>query len=350
MELKEPSTRAGTAAMKCACTSIWMIVRRRLLSACPQRRHNRPKAIRPLPANRPERQGLSMDGESLEAARSEARASDRCFSKGRLRDEFHMKPKPDALPVKFYKDGFGGKFGVYRIADCVPIRRRAAEPPSEKQQRARAILALKAKLRSSQAVASGIAGAWLSAAPLFLDTELTGLGSDAQIIEIAITDASGNVLLESRLRPTVPIEPGALAVHGIDDQALANAPIWPQIAGDVQRLLRGRVVVIFNAEFDARMLQQTAAAFGESSDWWREVDACCAMFLAADTYGATNRYGTISLANATCAAGVTWPGRAHSATVDAMVTAELVKAIAAIRLALDRELAVLLPREEVMPC
>jgi DNA polymerase-3 subunit epsilon len=291
-----------------------------------------------------------MDGEALEAARSEAMAADRCFSKGRLRDEFRMKPRPDVLPVKFYKDGYGGKFGVYRIADCVPIRERAAKPASEKQQRVRAILAIKAKLRSNQAVASGIAGAWLAAAPLFLDTESTGLGSDAQIIELAITDACGNVLLESRLRPTVPIEPGALAVHGIDDQALADAPTWPQIAGDVQGLLRGRVVVIFNEEFDARMVQQTAAAFGESTDWWREVDACCAMYLAADTYGATNRYGTISLADATYVAGVTWPGRAHSAAVDALVTAELVKAIAAIRARLDQELAGLIVSEEVTPC
>lgn len=282
-----------------------------------------------------------MDGEALETARSEALAADKSFSKGRLRGEFRMKPKPDALPVKFYKDGYGGKFGVYRIADCVAIRERAAGPASEKQQRARAILALKAKLRSNQAVASGIAGGWLAAAPLFLDTETTGLGSDAQIIEIAITDASGNVLLESRLRPTVPIEPGALAVHGIDDHALADAPTWPHVAGDVQGLLSGRVVVIFNEEFDTRMVRQTAAAFGESVDWWREVDACCAMYLAADTYGATNRHGTISLANATDAAGVIWPGRAHSAAVDALVTAELVKAIAAIRSELVRELAAL---------
>lgn len=282
-----------------------------------------------------------MDSDALEAARSEALAADKCFSKGRLRDEFRMKPKADAVPVKFYRDGYGGKFGVYRIADCVPIRERAVGPASAKQQRARAILALKAKLRSSQAVASGIAGAWLREAPLFLDTESTGLGSDAQIIEIAITDAGCDVLFESRLRPTVPIEPGAFAVHGIDDLALATAPVWPQIAGDVQGLLCGRVVVIFNADFDTRMVQQTAAAFGAPADWWSEVDTRCAMYLAADTYGATNRCGTISLANAMSAAGVTWAGRAHSAVVDALATAGLVRAIAAIRTALDAELTAL---------
>lgn len=282
-----------------------------------------------------------MAGEELEAARSAAMEADKCFSKGRLHDEFRMKPKPGAQPIKFFKNGYGGKFGIYRIADCVPIREQTTGPASAKQKRARAITALKAKLKSNQAAASAIAGAWLAAEPLFLDTETTGLGSDAQIIEIAITDTNNNVRMESRLRPTVPVEPGALAVHGIDDQALTNAPTWPQIAGEVQGLLQGRVVVIFNADFDSRMIHQTAAAFGESADWWREVDACCAMFLAADTYGATNRHGTISLASAMEAAGATWAGRAHSATVDAFATAELVKAIAEIRYGLVRELAAL---------
>ena len=279
-----------------------------------------------------------MDSNALEAARNEAIAADKCFSKGRLRDEFRMKPKPGAVPVKFYKDGFGGKFGVFRIADCVPIRERTAVPMSEKQQRARAILAIKAKLRSKQAVASGVAGAWLAESPLFLDTETTGLGDAAQIIEIAITDAAGRVLLETRLRPTVPIEPQALAIHGIDDAALASAPTWPDVSDQIRSLLRSRVVVIFNADFDGRMVRQTANAFGDSSDWWQEVDTRCAMYLAADAFGATNRYGTISLANATEAAGVTWSGRAHAAAADALATADLVKAIAEIRTALDLEL------------
>ncbi len=35
-----------------------------------------------------------MNDEELELARAEAMKADRCFSKGRLRDEFRMKPKP----------------------------------------------------------------------------------------------------------------------------------------------------------------------------------------------------------------------------------------------------------------
>ncbi len=54
-----------------------------------------------------------------------------------------------------------------------------------------------------------------------------------------------------------------------------------------------------------------------------------AMKCAALVYGATNRYGTISLANATARAGVVWEGDAHSAAADALATAALVHKMAA---------------------
>ncbi|WP_305910374.1 hypothetical protein Q9L42_000190 (plasmid) [Methylomarinum sp. Ch1-1] len=83
-----------------------------------------------------------MDDNELQKAREEAIAADKCFSKGRLRDEFRMKPKPDAIPIKFYKNDYGRKYGVYRIADCVPIRTIQRREPTEKQKRAREALAL----------------------------------------------------------------------------------------------------------------------------------------------------------------------------------------------------------------
>ncbi|WP_050928087.1 hypothetical protein [Vibrio anguillarum] len=73
-----------------------------------------------------------MNKNELEATRAEAIKKDLCFSKGRLRDEFRMKPKPDAEPVTFYKNGYGGEFGVYKISDCVPMKARSTKPPSEK--------------------------------------------------------------------------------------------------------------------------------------------------------------------------------------------------------------------------
>lgn len=62
----------------------------------------------------------------------------------------------------------------------------------------------------------------------------------------------------------------------------------------------------------------------------------CAMELAAGYFGATNRYGTISLASAASQAALT-EGEAHSAIADARMTAGVVNAIAAYHLALLQE-------------
>ncbi|MCZ2802849.1 3'-5' exonuclease [Vibrio alginolyticus] len=279
--------------------------------------------------------------EELEAARAEALEKDQCFSKGRLRDEFRMKPKPDAEPVTFYKNGYGGKFGVYKISDCVPMKARSTKPPSEKQKRARAILAVKAKLNSKEAKTSSRAVRWLDENPLFLDTETTGLDDQAQIIELAISDAQGTILLETKLRPSVSIDPEAEDVHGLTIEFLANAPTWPEVSDQVRKILCGRALVIFNADFDTRMFRQTAAAYGESVEWVSELKTHCAMYLAADAFGPTNRHGSISLANAVDFAGVTWRGAAHGAVADTLATVDLVQAIGSIRRDLETELAVL---------
>ncbi len=51
------------------------------------------------------------------------------------------------------------------------------------------------------------------------------------------------------------------------------------------------------------------------------------MELSVQAFGATNRYGTISLANAAEAAGVSLPGEAHSAKVGALVTLGVLRAL-----------------------
>ncbi|HDS1678998.1 3'-5' exonuclease [Pseudomonas putida] len=279
-----------------------------------------------------------MDQVQLEALRAEAIAAGRSFSKGRLRDEFRMKPKPDATPVAHYKNGYGGTFGVYRIADCLPLRDRKAAAPSPKQVRAAAILALKGRMQSKVVKASHVAVQWLANAPLVLDAETTGLGTEAQIIELAIADVDGNLLFNSRIRPNVPIEPAAADVHRIRAEELQHCPTWLEVAGRVKALLTGRPIVTFNSAFDRRLLIQTANAFHDDHSWLATCQVHCAMGLAVAMYGATNRYGTISLAAAMSLAGVTWRGQAHSAIGDVLATVDLLQSIAQVRLNLDQEL------------
>ena len=167
---------------------------------------------------------------------------------------------------------------------------------------------------------------------VFLDTETTGLDDSAQVVEIAIVDDTGAVLFESLVKPTVPVDPEAAAIHGIGPDSLATAPAWPEIAAQVREALEGKTVVIFNADFDTRILQQTATAhadglgpdgYDQAVRWILDLDTQCAMYRAAEIYGATNQYGTISLINAAARARVDFRGRAHSAAGDAATTAAL---------------------------
>ncbi|OIN22116.1 3'-5' exonuclease [Salmonella enterica] len=267
-----------------------------------------------------------MSDDDLKARRAAALAEDRCFSRGRLRDEFRMKPAPGAEPVRMYKSPYGGKYGVWRLADCVPMRE--VKPLTEKQRQAAAQLGLQSRMKSERGRAARLAHTWLAQDPVFLDTETTGLDDTAQALEIGLVNARGETIFETRLKPTVSIDPAAAAVHGIRDDELADAPAWPDIASQLQYHTGRRPLVIFNADFDTRILKQTAAAHNDPAGWLDTLTVHCAMQLSAGYYGPGNRYGTISLASAASQAGLNWSGRAHSAVADAVMTARVVSEIA----------------------
>lgn len=266
------------------------------------------------------------DDDNSEACGEAARAEDKCYTKGRLRDEFRMKPAPGAEPVRMYKSPYGGKYGVWRLADCVPMR--VKHPQTEKQRQASARLGLLARMKSERGRFAMLAHTWLAQDPVFLDTETTGLDDTAQALEIGLVNARGEKIFETRLKPTVSIDPSATAVHGISDDVLASAPSWPDIALQLQHHIGRCPLVIFNADFDTRVLKQTAAAHNDPASWLAPLTVYCAMRLAAGYYGPTNRYGTISLSGAVNQAGLRWIGEAHSAVTDAVMTARVVNNIA----------------------
>ncbi|ELD4018961.1 3'-5' exonuclease, partial [Salmonella enterica] len=91
-----------------------------------------------------------------------------------------MKPAPGAEPVRMYKGPYGGKYGVWRLADCVPMRTK--RPQTEKQRQASARLGLQTRMKSERGRAARLAHSWLSQDPVFLDTETTGLDAGAQAL------------------------------------------------------------------------------------------------------------------------------------------------------------------------
>lgn len=95
------------------------------------------------------------------------------------------------------------------------------------------------------------------AGTVYLDTETTGIGPGAEIVDFALINVNGQILYESLVKPDVPIPPEATAIHGITDAMVANAPSWPEIFPQVAPVLRqAHRVVIYNADFDRRVIDQ----------------------------------------------------------------------------------------------
>lgn len=200
------------------------------------------------------------------------------------------------------------------------------------------VYCLSARKSPSPVVTPPVVCTWLSQGPLFLDTETTGLGNTAQALEIGLVNARGETVYHTRLKPTVSIEPRAAAVHGISEAELADAPSWPDVAVQLQQHIGSRPLVIFNMDFDMHILKQTSSAHNDQADWLNALKVYYAMRLSAGYYGATNRYGTISLASAAGQAGLSWQGQAHSALADAVMTVRVVSDIASYWSQLQREM------------
>jgi DNA polymerase III epsilon subunit-like protein len=107
----------------------------------------------------------------------------------------------------------------------------------------------------------------LLAAPsewVVLDTETTGLGLTDEVIQIAVVAPDGSVLLDSLVRPVSrgDIPASASAIHHITIDMLAGAPTFARLAPRLAQVLGSRRIVAYNAEYDRRLLKQTALMSG----------------------------------------------------------------------------------------
>ena len=95
---------------------------------------------------------------------------------------------------------------------------------------------------------------------IFLDTETTGLSPDSgdRIIEIGCLEMVNRRLTGNNkhfyLNPERPSSEGALKVHGLTDEFLADKPRFGEVADELLAYVAGTEVVIHNAAFDVGFL------------------------------------------------------------------------------------------------
>lgn len=97
---------------------------------------------------------------------------------------------------------------------------------------------------------------------LIMDTETSGLTDDDEIIQMAIIDLDENVLYNTLIKPKVKksISRDSTLIHGLSKKDLAEAPFFETEVFKVIDIIKGKTILMYNAEFDARMLQQTCYA------------------------------------------------------------------------------------------
>lgn len=86
------------------------------------------------------------------------------------------------------------------------------------------------------------------------DCETTGLGLESEMVEVALIDAAGKTVYHSLIRPECQVEREAEGLHRLTAEELALAPSFPDVYGDLARLMRGRTVVSYHAAFDRMIL------------------------------------------------------------------------------------------------
>lgn len=127
---------------------------------------------------------------------------------------------------------------------------------------------------------------WLKNGALFLDTKTAGVDESAEIIEIPVINNEGSPVYESLIHPKVPITAKLTALHGINNEMVADAPHFWEVYNDLCSKIDGKLIIAYGADFDARMIRQTCKLYelNDVSCQWG-----CAMQMYQDHIGQDKR-------------------------------------------------------------
>ena len=158
---------------------------------------------------------------------------------------------------------------------------------------------------------------------VIVDTETTGFGRDAEVIQVAAPHTQGNLLLEELLLPEGNIPYGSTKVHGWTRSSLRSNGVqsWMKAAPRVLKCLEdSSFVLAWNAPFDERLIRQTGARHGVSLPRYRW--RCCMQM-----YRGYRRNGKSRLEDAARQEGVPLE-RSHDAVADCQTVLAVMRKVA----------------------
>ncbi|NJD35720.1 MAG: DNA polymerase III subunit epsilon [Betaproteobacteria bacterium] len=161
---------------------------------------------------------------------------------------------------------------------------------------------------------------------VILDTETTGLDfrTGDRVIEIGCVELRGRQLTGQRfhayINPGREVPQGAIEIHGLTNEFLADKPRFAEIVTDFVEFIRGAELVIHNAAFDVGFLNNELGLLQLES-----IDQLCGEVIDTLRMAREMRPGKKNNLNALCAEfGVDNSGRQqHGALLDAELLAEV---------------------------
>ncbi|MFA7431258.1 MAG: 3'-5' exonuclease [Rhodospirillaceae bacterium] len=157
---------------------------------------------------------------------------------------------------------------------------------------------------------------------LSFDAETTGLdiNSDRMVslggVRVHGTRVFHIANVDRLVNPGMPIPSRSMAVHGITDEMVADAPVFREIFPVLEPLMRGAVMVGHNVGFDVAMLRRECTLAGIE---WHDLPTLDTFLLGGMLFPDIT---DLSLENVAERLGVDIHGR-HTALGDALVTAEI---------------------------
>lgn len=155
---------------------------------------------------------------------------------------------------------------------------------------------------------------------VILDTETTGLKRNDVIIQIGIIDLTGQVLLDSLVKPTKRkrISKQATQIHKISMRDLEDQPILKDLSPKIKLITKNKAVLIFNSEYDIKLFDQTSEQ--DEIDYF-EFKTACVMLQYSKFIGKWNEYhGDYTFQGL--------PGGDHSAIGDCRATLKVIHKMA----------------------
>jgi len=158
-----------------------------------------------------------------------------------------------------------------------------------------------------------------------VDIETTGNHASGNgITEIAIILHNGKEVegrFQTLVNPQTPIPRYVSSLTGIYNHMVADAPVFHEVAPNIHNLLRGRIFVAHNVNFDYTFLRSQLK--GAGIDW--QARKLCTIRMAKKAFPGLKRYGLGHLCDHL---GIN-NGQRHRATGDALATTTLFEMILA---------------------